>query len=255
MKTVSEGAARIRDLPVVDVSNLASLIRENPEWIRVLGLAVGLGQEQLQITLHHHFGTRSYRVLAGQADDVVALLDGLGLTQRILAERNRVFGYGDILLERYASRAVASRAIGRGRALEDAVEAVVRDLGLPHLMRVRFQGQGGRTAPCDLAIPAGGPRAEIVVAIKGFNSTGSKLTDARREIEEMADTRLPHQFVLAVIDGLGWRSRQADLRAIHDLRAASEIDGLYTQATLQQFSADLARAARLRGIGPTSTPS
>jgi hypothetical protein len=46
----------------------------------------------------------------------------------------------------------------------------------------------GRTAPCDLAIP--GTDAVIVVAARGFDSTGSKLTDAVREVEEMTDVRL-----------------------------------------------------------------
>ena len=60
-----------------------------------------------------------------------------------------------------------------------------------------------------------GGNAAIAVAAKGFDSTGSKLTDAVREIEEMADVRLPRQFIMAVIDGIGWKSRQSDLRRIY----------------------------------------
>jgi hypothetical protein len=193
-------------------------------------------------------GTRSYRIAAKHADVVVTALDALGLVERIIAERSRTYSYRDILLARYGSRATAGRAIGRGRALEDIAESVVNELGLPHTMRTRFVGQGNRTAPCDLAIPEGGSGARIVVGIKGFNSTGSKLTDARREIEEMAAIRLPRQYVLAVVDGLGWLGRQADLRRICDLLEDHELDGLYTQATMDQFRLDLSEAAGRLGI-------
>jgi hypothetical protein len=247
-ETIIEGGQRLEALPTIDLDTLAQLVRENPEWIRVLGLAVGLSQEQLQVNLHQWLGTRSYRIAAKQADAVVKALDGLGLVERVSADRARTYNYRDILLARYGSRATAGRAIGRGRALEDLAESVVNDLGLPHAMRTRFAGQGNRTAPCDLAIPEGGAGALIVVGIKGFNSTGSKLTDARREIEEMAAIRLPRQYVLAVVDGLGWLSRQADLRKICDLLEDHHLDGLYTQATMDQFRLDVSDAASRLGI-------
>ncbi len=64
----------------------------------------------------------------------------------------------------------------------------------------------------------------------------------------MASVRRPHQFVLAVIDGIGWKSRQADLKRIHQLWETDEIDGMYTLASLDQFRIDLENAARLRGL-------
>ena len=54
--------------------------------------------------------------------------------------------------------------------------------------------------------------------------------------------------VMAVVDGIGWKSRKADLRRIHDLWITNDIDGLYTVSTLDQFRADLQNAARLRGL-------
>ena len=96
-------------------------------------------------------------------------------------------------------------------------------------------------------IPSGSS-AEIVVAAKGFDSTGSKLTDAVREIEEMADVRMARQFVIAVIDGIGWKNRISDLRKIHQLWMDRQIDGMYTLATLNQFRDDIEDAARLRKL-------
>jgi hypothetical protein len=119
----------------------------------------------------------------------------------------------------------------------------VKELKLPYDLRTTFEGRGSRRSPCDLAIPAGGVSAKIVCAAKGFDSTGSKLTDAVREIEAMAEVRLPNQFVFAVVDGIGWKSRKNDLRKIFELLSANSIDGLYTVALLNQFAADLDAAA------------
>lgn len=66
----------------------------------------------------------------------------------------------------------------------------------------------------------------------------------------MADVRKPSQFVLAVIDGIGWLSRANDLRKIHALRERGAIDGMYTLAGLASFRADVEHAARLRGLLP-----
>jgi len=132
--------------------------------------------------------------------------------------------------------------------VEDEIEAVAASLGLRYELRTRFQGRGGDTAPCDLAVPAGGVNARVVVAAKGFDSTGSKLTDAVREIEQMAEVRLPTHFVMAAVDGIGWKNRAADLRRIYDLRDADRIDGLYALTTLGDFRNDLEAAARRLGL-------
>lgn len=90
--------------------------------------------------------------------------------------------------------------------------------------------------------------AKIVVAAKGFDSTGSKLTDAYREIADVANHRFAHQYVFAIVDGIGWHSRLADLRRIHELWVNKKIDGMYTLTSLDQFQADLQDAARRLGL-------
>jgi hypothetical protein len=243
-ESIRRGVERLESLPAIDVKSLADLISEQPEWIRVLALAVGLSQEQLKNLLTYRFKTSSL-AKAARSDPrgVVDALDALGLRDGIESGRRRHYSYADLLVERYASRARAGRAIGRGRLLEDAVQAVVEGLRLPYEMRGRFFGRGAKDAPCDLAIPAMGRDAEIVVAIKGFGSTGSKLTDAVREVEQMAQIRRPTQFVYAVFDGTGWLNRRNDLRQVHRLWEERQIDGLYALAHLPQFREDLAAAA------------
>jgi hypothetical protein len=94
----------------------------------------------------------------------------------------------------------------------------------------------------------GGERAKIVGSAKGFNSTGSKLTDAVREIVEMAEVRRPNQFVFAFIDGLGWLRREKDLGRIYQLWSRDEIDGLYSLARMEEFRVDLRDAALRLGL-------
>ena len=78
------------------------------------------------------------------AIELVSALDSeYGLLDRLSVDRGRTYDFGDILMARYASRATAGRAIGRGRLLEDAVEGAVRQVGLPHQMRTSFVGQVG----------------------------------------------------------------------------------------------------------------
>jgi hypothetical protein len=248
-----EAADAVSQLPVVDVPSIAALFQEHPLWVPLLATCAGLSQEQLKNTLRFWFGTTSWHKVA--RTDVIALVERLNseydLLAKLRAERERLWSFSDVLVERSTwSRSRAARSIGRGRRLEDAVEIAIRAVGLTPIMRARFAGRENRTAPCDFLIssPTGEPL--IVGCAKGFNSTGSKLTDAVREVEEMANVRLPRQFVFAVVDGIGWLGRQADLRRIYDLRVTNRIDGLYTLARLEEFSADVAQAARLRALIP-----
>lgn len=171
------------------------------------------------------------------------------LVRLVEVQRNRQYDFGDILVARGGTRQTATAAGASGRKVEDEIEAIARGIGLPYETRTRFTGRNNRTAACDLVIPSGGA-AEIAVAAKGFDSTGSKLTDAVREIEEMADVRLARQFIMAVIDGIGWKNRLNDLRRIYTLWERHQIDGMYTLATLDRFRDDLQHAARLRGMLP-----
>lgn len=238
-------------LPSVDRSSLAQWVAENPTEVYVLGLTVGLSRERLKNTLRHRFETSSWARIAVQHPyELVDYLDEeFALLHALEEQRHRHYDFGDLLVARASSRSSARRAGVSGRRVEDEIESTARGLGLECTARCRFAGRNRRTAPCDLAIPSDSS-PQIVVAAKGFDSTGSKLTDAVREIEEMADVRLPRQTVYAVIDGIGWKSRQADLRRIHQLWETQQIDGMYTLSTLDVFRKDLTEAARLRGLLP-----
>ena len=243
-------AADLADLPLVDRSTLAAFIGEQNDAVPVLGLAVGLSREKLKNVLRHHLDSSGWITLARtRAAEVIAMLDDKYDVVRLVNEqRSRGYSFGDVLVARAGTRVTANTAGTTGRRVEDEIEAVAVSLGLPYQARTRFHGRAGFTAPCDLAIPAGGDAGKIVVAAKGFDSTGSKLTDAVREVEEMAEKRLPTQYVMAVVDGIGWKSRIADLERIFKLRVENKIDGLYTLSALGEFRADIEAAARRLGL-------
>ncbi|UVO12405.1 hypothetical protein NM962_21525 [Mycobacterium sp. SVM_VP21] len=234
-------------LPTIDRASLTDWVTTYPRDVPVLALFVGLGQEKLKNALKHEFDTAGWVLLArNRASELIDWLDdAYFLVPQTVAQLHAQYGAADVLIARAGTRAAAAAAGQQGRHVEDEIEAVVKGLGLPYETRTRFVGRSGRTAPCDLVVP-NGSAAEIVVAAKGYDSTGSKLTDAVREIEEMAEVRTPRQFVIAVIDGIGWKNRVSDLRKIHQLWNDREIDGMYTLGTLDQFRNDIEDAARLR---------
>jgi hypothetical protein len=243
-------AARLAGLATIDQATLAAFISVHPDAVPVLGLAVGLTREKLRGILQYHFGTSGWVKLAKtRSIDLVAMLDEFHEVVRLVDEqRARVYDFGDVLVARAGTRQTATAAGRAGRRVEDLIEAVAHELGLPSQTRGRFTGRRGETAPFDVAIPAGGTAAEIVVAAKGNDSTGSKLTDAVREIEEMADKRAARQYVMAVVDGIGWKRRLNDLRRIYKLRETGSINGLYTLASLDEFRSDLQDAAHRLGL-------
>jgi hypothetical protein len=248
---ITGAAADLASLPEITGESLTKWLSEDPSRARVLGLAVGLSQEKLKNTLKHHLGTAGWVMLGKERPgDLVAMLDeNYDLIRLVNVQRNRVYDFGDILVARAGTRQTASAGAASGRRLEDEIEAIAKQLGLLYQTRTRFTGRDGRTAPCDLVIPSSA-HAEIAVAAKGFDSTGSKLTDAVREIKEMAEVRQPRQFIMAVIDGIGWKNRVSDLRQIYSLWERQQIDGMYTLATLERFHDDLLQAARLRDLIP-----
>jgi hypothetical protein len=248
---IKAAATSLAALEQITMTTLTAWANEHPSWVPALGLAVGLSQEKLKNALKHRLGTSGWITLARERPgDLVKMLDeDFDLVRLVEVQRNRHYDFGDILVARGGTRQTATAAGASGRKIEDEIEAIARDLGLPCETRTRFTGRNNRTAACDLVIPSG-DRAEIAVAAKGFDSTGSKLTDAVREIEEMADVRQARQFIMAVIDGIGWKNRVNDLRRIYALWESHQIDGMYTLATLNRFRHDLHEAARLRGLLP-----
>ena len=248
---IDEVVSGLTNLTDLSRENLSAFIQEKPDAVPFLATCVGLGREKLRNQLRHRLGGSGWVTLARtQPMQIIEMLDEhFDLMAKLQEQLSKNWTFADVLLERYFwSSKSATSAQGRGRDLEDQVEEVVRSLGLSCRMRGRFTGRGGNSAPCDLAIPEDRDPPMIVGAAKGFNSTGSKLTDAVREIENIANVRLPNQFVFAFIDGIGWKRRENDLKRIYDLWKQQYIDGIYTLVHLERFKEDLKNAAIIRGL-------
>ncbi len=124
LAVIRSGAAALAALPDVTEETLAGLIRANPAWTRVLGLAIGFSQEQLASTLRSRLGSPSSSALirAGRAAEIVSVLNESQLVEGVGASRGQAFTYADVLIARYGSRGRAGRAIGRGRIPEVSVQ-------------------------------------------------------------------------------------------------------------------------------------
>lgn len=250
---IRRAATELEALNHIDEASLTAWVMRNPKSVYTLGLAVGISQEKLKNQVKHWFDTGSWAKAATEhGPELIHHLDETyDLIRLLTVQRRRPYQFADILIARAGTRVTATSAGKSGRDVEDELERIAQSLHLPYQMRGRFEGRGGKTAPADLAIPGTGRDCIIAVAAKGFDSTGSKLTDAVREIEEMVDARTGRQVVLAAVDGIGWKSRQADLRRIWDLWNTGEIDGLYTLSSLDDFRHDLDDFAIGRRISRT----
>lgn len=230
-------------------AKLAALVAADPAIVPVLSAVAGFSQERFKTWLQANFGTAGWITLGRtKPTELVDALEGdFGLIALLEVQAERAWTWADILARIMSPRQQAGAWVQQGRDLEDAVEERVRALGVPYVARTRFAGAAGRTAPADFAIP-NGPDALMAVGVKGFDSTGSKLSDAAREIEEMVAVKTARQFVFAVVDGQGWLRRQSDLRRIHQLWTDRLIDGLFTQSQLAEFEASLQQAAKRLGL-------
>lgn len=238
--------ALISSMEPLDSTNLSQAIAKDSELLPVLAAVAGLSQERFKTWLNANFGTAGWITLGRRhaVEVVEAMQEHFDILPQLRQQAARQWTWADVLAQVMSPRSRAGSAIQQGRQLEDRVEAAITAVPLPFVARTRFVGTNAATAPADFAIPAGDEAAQIAVAVKGFDSTGSKLTDAAREIEEMATIRKPGQFIFAVIDGHAWSRRQNDLRRIHALWAADRIEGLFNQRSLGDFELALEDAAR-----------
>jgi hypothetical protein len=237
------GLRRLRRKPSVD--DLEAALKRNALFLDVCRLVLGKGQEPVAHMLCAQLGGKerpwsNLRALASEEPHVVAqALAAIGLPDAIQEQIKRKWELEDVLIERYMmsrGRAVAGQK--RGRALEDDVETVLRDVGVPFESRVTFIGQKGIGAKCDFAVPdRNAPK--IVIEAKGFEATGSKLTDFLGDVLKMGQAKQYHMYVLVVTDGRGWHNRQSDLKRLVQYQNDGLIDMIYTRSGLAQLAADV----------------
>lgn len=254
VEEVRVSVGRLRSLGRgVTEHDLANELEENEQFLDVARLFLGRGQEPTAHMLCAALSESSMswaklRSLAKSDPHRVAeALVELGLEETIDEQVGRHWQVEDVLIDRYKmtrGRAIAGQR--RGRALEDQVQRVLESEEIPFQRGVTFVGKKDETAKCDFAIPTK-QHPKIVIESKGFEATGSKLTDFLGDVLKIVHAKDYHMYFFLVTDGRGWHNRISDLRKIIEYHASGDVDMVYTTARL----ADL--AATVKQIHETET--
>jgi hypothetical protein len=226
----------------LDAAALAILLKEQPLALDVLRLLAAEGQEPMAHRICDALGGKrrswdALRVLARKSpDEMATALAAIGMPERVREQVWRQWTITDVLVDRYKlgrGRAIAGQS--RGRGLENEVEAILRGIPVPFETRVTFTGAGGVTAKCDFAIPT---REEplIVIEAKGYEATGSKLTDFLGDVLKIKQAKGYHMYLFVVTDGRGWFNRQSDLKRLIELHESGIVEMIYTRARLSQLA-------------------
>ena len=244
--TARKVIARLRRLPVKDVytvTDVQNLLEENfKEGALICRLFLGLSKDRFENCLADSLGPGGIGVRRFESNrrKFLDVLENLGLIEAMVKETTRELHWSDRLVERLRSgRGSAISGQRRGRKVEDFAESVVKKVfGEAFDERCSFQGQRGRTAKCDFAIPSSSdPR--IVIESKGYGATGSKMSDVIGDIEKIIAAKRPDTAFLFFTDGVTWRQRQSDLRRIVDYQNNGDVTRIYTYAMADRFEDDL----------------
>lgn len=230
----------------VSRADLAAQLRENETFLDVARLFLGKGQEPVAHMVCEQLeeGSMSWAKLRrfGKAEPerMAGALEAIGVGEVIDEHLGKRWEVEDVLIDRYKmSRGRAIAGQQRGRALEDKVQTVLNEHGIPFQRGVTFVGKKGKTAKCDFAIPSK-DHPQIVIESKGFEATGSKLTDFLGDVLKIVQAKDYHMYFFLVTDGRGWHNRVSDLRKVVEYHNSGDVDMVYTMARL----ADLASAVK-----------
>jgi len=226
-------------------TNLQHYFKTNGIFLDICRLFLGKGQEPVAHTIcdilgDQHMGWSRLRKYASEEPQRMAeVMVALGLPDIIQKHLNRQWKTEDILIERYKmSRGRAIAGQKRGRALEDEVEEVLKGISIPFETGVTFVGKKHERAKCDFAIPTK-HHPKIVMEAKGFEATGSKLTDFLGDILKIGQAKEYHTYFFLITDGRGWHNRQSDLKKIVEYHQDGLIDMIYTISRLTKLAKDV----------------
>lgn len=251
----AQAIARLTKFPKreqYDRADLAALLDGDfEEGILCARLFLALSKDSMEGELKRELGPGGIGVTRYTKDceAYLAALERLGLPDAMAATINYQPVWSDILVERLRSgRGSAISGQRRGRGLEDFTEAMVREVfGEAYETRCTFTGADGRTAKCDVAVPDRS-RPRIVIEVKGYGATGSKMTDIIGDLDAIIDASRRDSYLLFVTDGMTWKARQADLKKIVDRQNQGKIARIYTTKMREELLADLQSLKQITGL-------
>lgn len=219
--------------------------KKDPTFLDVCRLFLGKGQEPVAHMICDELGgsrmdwSRLRRLASEEPEPMARAMVALGIPDVIEEHLHRKWKVEDVLIERYKmSRGRAIAGQKRGRSLENEIEEVLKRTQVPFNRGVTFTGRKGEMAKCDFAIPRK-DHPKIVMETKGFEATGSKLTDFLGDVLKIGQAKEYHMYFFLVTDGRGWYNRQSDLRKIIDYHNEGLVDMIYTRARIPQLAADV----------------
>lgn len=237
---------QIEHLPVkatYSQEDIESLFENNfDDGKLVCRLFLGQSKDNFEALLADELGTGGTGIKRYQKDPgaYIGALIALGLNDAMQAATNREPKWYDVLVERLRSgRGSAISGQRRGRDLEDTAEAIVQAVfGDRYDTRCQFAGKRDSFAKCDFAIPSkDDPR--ILIEAKGYNATGSKMTDVVGDVDAIINAKRHDTYLLLFTDGLSWKQRQSDLAKLIERQNQGEISRIYTTSMVEQLKTDL----------------
>jgi hypothetical protein len=229
--------------PAYGPDDARALLDDNFEQgILCCRLFLALSADSMRATLRRELGEGGIGVTRYEKDPnaFIATLEKLGLFSAMANTINYRPIWSDILVERLRSgRGSAIQGIKRGRSLEDFAEVIVKEVyGTRYETRCTFVGADGKRAKCDFAIPDRN-RPRIIIEVKGYAATGSKMTDIIGDLDSIIDAKRHDTALLFLTDGVTWKDRISDLRKIVTRQNEGKVTRIYTTRMGAQLKEDL----------------
>lgn len=214
-------------------------------------LFLALSKDSMEAELTRILGKGGIGVKRYKSDRAtfISALESLQLREAMATTVNYEPVWSDILVERLRSgRGSAIQGQRRGRGLEDFAEAMVKEVfGESYETRCTFTGADSKTAKCDVAVPDKS-RPRIVIEVKGYGATGSKMTDIIGDLDAIIDAMRRDTYLLFITDGMTWKNRLSDLKKIIERQNQGKITRIYTTKMREELLQDLKDLKSIIGI-------
>lgn len=214
-------------------------------------LFLALSKDSMEAELTRILGKGGIGVKRYKSDRAtfISALESLQLREAMATTVNYEPVWSDILVERLRSgRGSAIQGQRRGRGLEDFAEAMVKEVfGESYETRCTFMGADGKTAKCDVAVPDKS-RPRIVIEVKGYGATGSKMTDIIGDLDAIIDAMRRDTYLFFITDGMTWKNRLSDLKKIIERQNQGKITRIYTTKMREELLQDLKDLKSIIGL-------
>ncbi len=220
----------------------------------VVRLFLGLSKDEFTIALKGKMpGSPGPGITRYKKDKGLYLkaLEDLGILTDMRTFMTQPLHWTDVLVERLrGGRGSAIKGQNRGRGVEDFVEEILwRVFDKKKVVRnCSFTGVDGRMkAKADFVVP---DKSEplIVIEVKAYGATGSKLTDVIGDVEKILKAKRSDTIFILVTDGVTWKERLNDFRALVKFQNRGDITKIYTKSMAKELERDLVSIKKIHDL-------